>query len=244
MKAVGMVTCARAKQRLDAFVDGELRGSELLMVSRHVGTCAPCQADMADVRGIGESLRGAAMARVVPVEALAGLADGVVSRVRAEESQAWPAKLARALDDCHWLLVGMGSLSAALLSVLLVCAMVQVGIPERGDSLAALISLANSPIGSDENPVYFDDAGRPQMLPSPQDLERINAVVASAVLDREGRVTSWHVVSPAEPVEALEIGSSIRDMRFRPLRHLDSLLSMRVVWLVMDRTAARRGAIE
>jgi anti-sigma factor RsiW len=181
MKAVGVLNCARVQQRLDAFADGELRGPELLTVSRHLETCEACRADLAVVRRIGESLRGAALTRMASIEALAGLPDGVVSRVRAEAAQSWSAKMGRALDDCHWLLVGVGSFSAALLSVLLVCAMVQVGLPERDDSMAALLG------GLSPSMDVVTAAG----LTVPEG----EGAVARATVTRYGRVTNLEVLS-------------------------------------------------
>jgi anti-sigma factor RsiW len=230
MKAVELVTCGRARQRLDAFVDGELRGTELLTVTRHIADCSRCQADVAVVRGIGESLRGAAMTRTMPVTALAGLADGVVSRVRAEQSQSWSAKLARALDDCHWLLVGVGSFSAALLSVLFVCAMIQVGLPERDDSMAALLGGLSPSM----------DVLTAAELTVPEG----EGAVARATVTRFGRVTDLQLLSSWRmPRDERGGDAESRDYRQKLGLWSDGPQEMRTV-LIMNMNTRVRGGLE
>jgi hypothetical protein len=119
-------------------MDGQLRGPEVLEVGHHLDVCASCAAEAAELRRVGESLRAAAVSVPLPIDALSGLADGVVSRVRAEEQQSWFARCSHALDDAHWFLVVGGSIAAAIVSVILVCGLIEHTVPEeRQDSLAA-----------------------------------------------------------------------------------------------------------
>lgn len=217
------MNCARVLRRVGAFVDGELRGQDLLGLSRHVAACPSCADEVQTIRALGEMLRGAAAARPVPTEDLSGLADGVVSRVRAEEQQSWSARFGRALEDCHWVLVGVGSASAALVSALLVCAMLQVGIPDRDDSLAALVG-ALSP--------SMDVAAAALTVPE--------GSVALARVNRYGRVTGLQLMSSwGMPLDEQTIGGGLRD--FRPKLGLwsDGPQETQTVW-IMPKTTVRR----
>jgi hypothetical protein len=69
------------------------------------------------------------------------LASGVLSRLQAERSETWRARLERGVDDWHWLLVGSGSLAATFIVTLFVSAVLIAGpAPKRADSLADVIN--------------------------------------------------------------------------------------------------------
>ena len=137
--------CAWVRGHLNAFADGELRGETLRTVSRHVEECESCASRVLEIGDLGNLLRVAVTGeRDFPD--LAGLADGIVSRVRAEDHESWRGVMERATDDLHWVMVGVGSVAAAFVSALVVSVVVQSGVGQRGDSLAALLnSLATSP---------------------------------------------------------------------------------------------------
>ena len=137
------ITCNRARAHLAQFIDGEMRGPDVLLVGQHVGSCAPCADEAQALRDLGDQLRSASAAIAVPLDDLAGLADGVISRVHAEEQQSWTAKLTRGLDDLHWVLAGAGAVVAAVVSALIVAMVMATSTPERGDSLAALMQVSN-----------------------------------------------------------------------------------------------------
>jgi len=133
---------------LDAFVDGALSGADRLRVSQHLASCPACAEAAEALTNLGESLREAATATSTPAE-LDGLAGGVISRVRAERAQSWRGFLDRLVDDWHYAIVGAGAVSAAFISIGLVSLMLEFGpMPERDDSLAALIANLNSPAGT------------------------------------------------------------------------------------------------
>jgi anti-sigma factor RsiW len=138
MSALFMDAIGCRTMPLEALVDGELSGAERLRVTRHLSICSSCAATVNDLEQLGGLLRGACVTDQ-PAE-LAGLASGVISRVRAERAQSWRAVFERAVDGWHWFLVGGGSLTAACLSILFLSAMLQLGpAPERSDSLASLL---------------------------------------------------------------------------------------------------------
>jgi Putative zinc-finger len=140
-------SCGRLRQRLGAFVDGALSGAEMLRVSEHVASCHECREQIAAIRGLGGLLRDASAQTPIPAD-LAGLADGVTSRIRAEQAQSWTATMKRAVEDWHWVVVCVGSVAAAFVSTMLVSALLLFGpAPERDDSLAALLNNLSSPAG-------------------------------------------------------------------------------------------------
>jgi|RhiMethySRZTD1v2_1073278.scaffolds.fasta_scaffold46705_5 hypothetical protein len=140
--------CNDVRPSLGSFVDGELTGADRLLVSEHLEHCVPCSEHVAWMRDVGSLLRDVADTPVMP-PALDGLAGGVVSRTRAERAQSWRGVLSRALDDWHWVLVGAGSVTASFATTLFVSALLTFGpLPERNDSLSALITNLGTPVGS------------------------------------------------------------------------------------------------
>lgn len=137
-------TCLAVQPHLEAFVDGELRGDVLRRVSEHVEDCRDCRAFADSVESVGSVLRGGLSADA-DLEELAGLADGVVSRIRAEERESWRGKFERATDDLHWVVVGAGSVAAAFLTALSVSVVMYSSVEQRADSLASVLNTAGSP---------------------------------------------------------------------------------------------------
>ena len=142
-----ILSCERVNAKLAAFVDGELRGEQVLSVANHLDSCASCADDAQALRDVGDLLRGAAASVVVPAADLAGLTDGVISRVQAEARQSWTATCSRALDDLHWIVVGAGALAAAALSLTIVCGLFEFSVPGREDSRAALLRTVGPALG-------------------------------------------------------------------------------------------------
>lgn len=160
--SLGPLRCQGVAAHLPALADGELRGTLLTAVSHHVDNCAACAAEVEAVASLGRHLRqNMAEALVEPAD-LAGLADGVVSRIRAEDHESWRGLFARAADDLHWVMVGVGSLVAAFVSALIVSVVVQSALVYRDDSLAGLLaSLAAPPgLGDTAMPTAIESIGR------------------------------------------------------------------------------------
>ena len=141
-------TCQALRQQLSAFVDGELPGGEMLRLAEHLEVCRECAREVADLRGLGDGLREAA-SQLAPAPALAGLADGVISRVGAEAAQSWRAVFARAIEDWHWAIVGFGSVAATSATLLFVWMLLAFGPePASSESLAALMNNLRRPAGT------------------------------------------------------------------------------------------------
>ena len=129
--------CDLIRDDLDAFSDGELRGDDLRRVSEHVSSCRYCTDELHARAAVGESVRGALGISAVAVPA--GLASGVVARVRAESALSWRAMLNRAVEDWHWAIVGGGAVSATFASALFCSALLVFGTAApQADSLSAI----------------------------------------------------------------------------------------------------------
>jgi hypothetical protein len=141
-------TCQALRHQLSAFVDGELPGGEMLRLTQHLQVCRECAREVAELRGLGDGLREAA-SQLAPAPALAGLADGVISRVGAEAAQSWRAVFARAIEDWHWAIVGLGSVAATSTTLLFVWMLLSFGPePASNESLAALMNNLRRPAGT------------------------------------------------------------------------------------------------
>src|SRR5438045_3584717 len=148
------LTCAAVRQRLAAFHDDELAVQERIAVQSHVNTCDGCQTELAGYREVAGALRLAAAP--APADDWTGLQPGVISRMRAEASQAWPAKMGRMFDDMHLVWIGLASTAATLLVGTIVLGMLRFASPERDDSLRALVAVVSAVPGSDLNPAGID----------------------------------------------------------------------------------------
>jgi anti-sigma factor RsiW len=56
-----MADCTEIRPRLGAFEDGELQPSETHEVTRHLAQCTSCEAELADIAGLGGRLRAIAV---------------------------------------------------------------------------------------------------------------------------------------------------------------------------------------
>lgn len=137
-------TCGQIRPLLGALVDGELSGADMLRVVGHLDACGTCTLEVDALREVGTLLRGAAAGGEMPP--LAGFADGILVRTRAEQDQSWRRMFSRAVEDWHWAIVGVGSVSATSLQTLFVAVVVLFGTgPERSDSLAAVLNEMGRP---------------------------------------------------------------------------------------------------
>ena len=113
------IGCLTVRRQLGLFVDGELRGAQMLVVADHLDRCENCAAEVLEMGAVGEALRSGSP-RVESVADLGGLAGNVVSLSRAESDGTLRARLMRACEDWHWPLVAGGSMAATCLSTMLV----------------------------------------------------------------------------------------------------------------------------
>lgn len=199
-------SCATVRHHLAAFADGELRGKVLLGVSSHVEACQSCASQVEEIGQLGRVLRGAVASQDDPPN-LEGLADGIVSRIRAEEHESWRGILGRATDDLHWVVVGVGSVAAAFISALVVSVVLQSSVGQRGDSLAAMLNTLATP-----PPELGRSTGMPGDLAS---LGIDDMQLASlAEVNDDGHVFHVKVLTNADAREAAILLGELRRMRF------------------------------
>lgn len=229
-------SCMSIRLQLNAFADGELRGDSLRAVSTHLENCPKCADEIAEIGSVGGLLRQGAEIEAEPAD-LAGLADGVVSRIRAEEHESWRGKLSRATDDLHWVLAGVGSVAAAFVSALVVSAVVQSGVGQRPDSLAALLNtLATAP------PELGSGVMGPASLAL---LSTENVQLASlAEVNDDGHVLSLEMLSTLDSEDAAILRGELRRLRFQ--QHVDRRMTdpsgRRFVWLFSATEVRPTGA--
>jgi len=148
--------CDSVRDNLDAFADGELRGDDLRYVSQHIESCRRCTEEIEVRRSVGGMIReSAAEWRLIAQPA--GLASGVVTRVRAGSALSWRAVLNRAVEDWHWVIVGGGAVTATFIATLMCTAFVLIGATRpREDSLSALVTNLKSSPGA----MYAEVSGK------------------------------------------------------------------------------------
>jgi hypothetical protein len=234
-------SCGVIRGSLDAFVDGELPGALSLAVSRHLEDCQDCADEVRVRREIGEHLR-TTVEQSISARDLDGLASGVISRVRAERAQSWRAVFERAIEDWHFALAGMGSLAAAVISVLSVSAIFSLAPPTRDDSLAALLNnlhtsagtllLMATPVGANENPMLMQFEGEG------------TGVGAGESDDAEALALPAGFAGPTEQDLVLALSDAIigRDGRMSDLRLMPLSDQQRTKKLLDDLERLRTGA--
>jgi hypothetical protein len=194
---------------LEAFADGELTGADRLRVSIHLDTCDRCTADLEAITGVGAVLRAAAA--TLPMPALSGLADSVVTRVAAETEQSWRSALDRAIHDWRWAIVGSGSVAATFISTLLVWAVVGLQPMRDGDdslaarmnnlgSRAGVLSFVAKPLGGSQGSTFTvaDSVATRSGGDSTQSSEGdLISQLAQSVVTRDGRIVDINAMQTA-----------------------------------------------
>jgi anti-sigma factor RsiW len=231
-----MTSCAGIRDQISAYVDGELEAADRTRVSAHLASCAECRDAADEFRAIGDLLRAPAARYPLPI-GLSGLASGVISRARAEESQSWGALARRAFDDWHWALTAAGALGSAAFSLAVVWALCTFGPqPAREDSLAALIStlqapaaghlwILATPVGKDESPImmqFGDDTGAAVVAVLPNGVDGPSAsdlalALSQAVVSRDGRLTALGSMSMVDRKRTEALLEDIQRIHTMPL---------------------------
>jgi len=139
--------CDAFGRNLGPFIDGELDGTHMLRMSRHLESCDACAVALEEMQHVGQLLRNA-LPGDSHQEMLAGLASTVVSRSRAEAAVSWRSTLSRGLNDWHWAIVGGGSIAATFVSTSVLSVILAFGpAPQREDSLSGMMTSLGSPAG-------------------------------------------------------------------------------------------------
>ena len=246
-----LMTCASVRRRLQCYHDRELPVRDMIAVEGHLGDCPPCARDLKTLQSIGDAVRSAAVSS--PAEDWAGLQPGVISRMRAEQTQSWTARAQRFIDDVHLLWIGLASAAATLILAGSILSILHTR-PNRDDSLAAWLHVLGAPTGSDLNPATLDGRGMnlgptPVLAPSvPQDgvvfasLESATipddvVVPLSLSVSREGRVADVQMLDRraiGTEIDALVDG--ISNGRLEPASYGGAPVAVNLVWLLAHTT--------
>lgn len=248
------LNCSGILRSLGAYVDDELAGADRLVVSEHVETCGECAGELESLRGIGTALRlGSAYTNVLD-PALAGLASGVTSRIRAEQSQSWRAAWNRMFDDWHWVAVGLGSVAGALVSLVLASAMVESSINQLTQMNARagtlyLIALPHNGRGEPVMMEFEESLGAAKTdarlaMPASLGWQAEQALVAALdeKLVNSGRPASLRGLSKADRDEILALLSEIADFRYvEPARTPSGLTNVSGMHLHINTSVTASG---
>jgi len=246
-----LMTCASVRRRLQCYHDRELPVRDMIAVEGHVDGCPPCARDLKSLQRIGDVLRSAAAPS--PAEDWAGVQPGVISRMRAEQTQSWTARAQRFIDDVHLVWIGLASAAATLVLAGSILSILHTR-PNRDDSLAAWLHVLGAPTGSNLNPAALDGRGMnlgptPVLAPSvPQDgvvfasLENATipddiVVPLSLSVSREGRVNDVQMLDRrANGIEIDALMDGISKGRLEPASYGGAPVAVNLVWLLAHTT--------
>ena len=254
MSPTRAMTCTEVRRVLEAYADDELGGAVRLRVGGHLAECDDCADRLESLTSVGALLRAAAAATPVPVDNLAGLAGGVISRTRAEHQQSFSALWDRMFEDWHWLAVGSGACSAAFCSAVLVFAMLyspttqarqmneRVGtlyvmtLPEHGQGEPGLFE-----VGSELGDPAVDH--RYAMPASFGELaERALVSQPEQSLVRSGQLVDYRSLTPAEREEVTSLLAEIQRFReYAPSRRSTGVATITGVHLRIDEFVTAAG---
>src|SRR5262249_30757164 len=166
-----------------------------------------------------------------------------ISRMRAEASQSWPARLGRMFDDMHLVWIGLASTTATLIVAASALGLLHFASPERDDSLRALLTMVSAVPGSDLNPTGID--GLAVQAPSvPEDgvinasLERSGQgaeqmLAFAAVVTRNGNIAAMQALGESRGSrQVAALISEITRGRLEPARYGTDPLAVSMVWVV------------
>jgi len=239
-----LMSCAVVRRRLPAFYDRELPVSELIAIETHIGGCPPCHRELRDLQTIGDALRLVAPS---PADDWTGVQPGVISRMKAERNESWPARAARMFDDLHLVWIGMASTTATFLCAATVLSMLHFAPQERRqDSLAAVIAVMAAPYGSDVNPFRFDsriqvptvpDSGQVYEALENRASDEDSEVAFAASVSREGRVSGLEVLGNAADLRQMDdLLQGLTRGQLEPAQFEGAPVAANLVWLVANTT--------
>lgn len=239
------LTCIVVREHLAAFHDNELPLQQRIAVQGHLNGCEGCAEDLNGYHAVASALRLAAAPG--PADDWNGLTPGVISRMRAEANEAWPAKVGRLFDDMHLVWIGLASTAATFLCGAVVLGMLHFASPEREDSLRAMIVAMAATPGSNLNPASMDGL----MIQAPSvplegivkaSLERSGTegelmLTFAAVITREGRISGMEALGAGRGRrQVAQLINEISQGRLEPARYGMDPIAVNLVWLVEHMT--------
>jgi hypothetical protein len=243
-----VLPCHRVRERLEAFVDGELTLDEQVNIQSHLHEGVSCGLEVSELSEIGHALRTAPAAGNEITHETGRITSIILERVRLEQEFSFGVRFRDLFSDMHLVWAGLGATIAMVICVFASAGVLHAASRERPDSLAGLIDYLANP-GSNENPVRLDDymlAPRATFDASmPMPTEDAEFAVA-AVVTREGRVQNLEVV--AEQARALRVKPEVMlamldaagRARFEPAKAGGAPVAVSMVWLLSTTTVKGR----
>jgi hypothetical protein len=239
------LTCAMVRRRLAEYHDNELALQEQISVQGHLNGCEACTEELDGFYSVASALRLAAAPG--PADDWTGLQPGVISRMRAEANEAWPARVGRLFDDMHLVWIGLASTAGTLLCGAIALGMLHFASPERDDSLRAMLAIASAIPGSDLNPAGIDGlAVRAPSVPEeglvPASLERSGQgaeqiLAFAAVITRDGNIAGMQALGNGRGSRHVTLLiNEISQGRLVPARYGTDPIAVNLVWLVEHMT--------
>jgi hypothetical protein len=231
------LTCRGVGRRLSAFHDGELGLGDRLAVRVHLETCRACAVKLQRFHELGEELRGLVPVARLSVEQAVSLKELVIGQVQAERDESVGARFGRMFEDMHLVWAGVGATFASVACSVIMLGLLQFAGPERGDSLAGILSALTYP--EIQLPRVVDTA-MPTILvtETPGDDELVFAL--SGIVTREGRLTDVEMLSATEHAVPAVPGvlDDVSSARFEPARFDGAPVAVSMIWL-LARTEVR-----
>lgn len=229
------LNCATVRRRLTAYHDRELPVPVLIAIETHLDGCPPCAREAGCLETIGEALRFGAGALQPGADELAGMPAGVVSRLKAEDAESWPARFGRMFEDMHLVWIGLSSATATVLCSALALACLHYASPERDDSLAGIIAAMASSKANLVRQVpanTYDDDVANAMVRRMSEEEAVNAL--SAVVTRDGRLIDLRgVTNHRDRQEIFDLMNAVAAARFDPNHVGGAAVPVNMVWVLV-----------
>lgn len=239
------LTCAAVRRHLAEYHDNELPVRDRIAVQTHLHGCEACAGELEGYYAVSSALRLAAAP--APADDWTGLQPGVISRMRAEASEAWIARMGRLFDDMHLVWIGLASTAGTFLCGAIALGMLHFASPERDDSLRAMLAVVSAVPGSDLNPAGID--GLAVQAPSvPEDgvavasLERSGQgaeamLTFSAVITRSGNIAGMQALGDGrDSTQVARLIDEISKGQLVPARYGTDPIAVNLVWLVEHMT--------
>jgi anti-sigma factor RsiW len=244
--------CAAINPLLESYHDGELTIEQQIAVAAHLDECSYCAGEVEALRYVRGMLRddpGESGGRPSD-QALGELMRNVISRVKAERYESFPARVARMFEDLHLVWAGLAAATATATCAASVAAVLAFAPAWRADSLAGVLSALASP-GSDRNPVRTDEGVALPWLKSEDVMPAVAAALpdtadvgvslaVAGVLTQEGRVSNASLLPPArydvDVTDARRVIDAVTLARFQPAQRGGLPVAVSLIWVLEQTT--------
>jgi Putative zinc-finger len=245
-----VLPCARVREELMAYHDGELDMETQVLIHGHLQECVACRLEAGAIADLGDALR--TMAGSVPGRAAGDtgrITAAVIERIRVEQQLSFAARVRYLFEDMHLVWAGLGATVAMLICIFASAGVLQAASQERPDSLAGIIStIANADASEPvrlagtllENRALLDTSAAMQSTAGDAEL------MLSAIVTREGRIQNLEVLD--EQAQFLQVKQEMVDAmldaasraRFERNQSGGTPVALNVVWLMTTTTVKGR----